>query len=89
MQKRGFMGLNLDPEVLLQLKSDLIDRVEDRITAVIVNALPEHALGDLNAALNSGGDDAFMAFLARHLPDYELLVAVALKQFQVDYLNGR
>ncbi len=79
---------NLDGEVITQIKSDLLGRVENRINAVIVNNLEETELEEFNKMLDSNkSDEEVQAFCNKNIPDLAQLIATELIVFRQTYLS--
>ena len=53
---------NIDSEVLEQIKNDLLDRVEDRINATILEKMPPEKLEQFNVVLDSKNTDDIQSF---------------------------
>lgn len=79
---------DLEPEVMAQIKSDLIARVEDRINAVIINNMPEDKLEEFNKMLEGEvKDEDMQAFCSNNIPDLAELIASELILFKQTYLS--
>lgn len=76
-----------DPEVLEQIKLDLLDRVEDRINAMIMENLPTDKLDEFEKKLDSGSDEEIKAFVTKNIPDIKDRVAFELVSFKSMYLS--
>ena len=83
--EKGMTGL--DPEVLAQVKHDLLDRVEDRINALIVEKLPPESLEDFERLLDGGDEKEIQAFCQTQIPDLDQKIAAELLAFRQTYLN--
>jgi len=79
---------NLDSEVLDQIKSDLTDRVEDRINAVILAHLPPEKLEDFNDLLNSDDAEKIQSFCQANIQNLDDVIAGELLDFRSSYLNS-
>lgn len=84
-EKREFEGL--EPDVITQIKSDLLSRAEDRINAVIVNNIPENQISEFEKLTESGTDKDIQAFTEKAIPDLAQLVASELIVFRQTYLG--
>jgi len=81
-------GLNsLDDEVLKQLKNDLSSRLEDRINAAILSALPPRKIEDFEKILEQGSADEIQSFCSKNILDLDQLVASELMNFRQTYLT--
>ena len=83
-EKREFEGL--EPAVILQIKSDILSRVEDRINATIVNNIPEDKIADFEKLTENGTDEEIQAFCNATIPDLAELIASELILFRQTYL---
>lgn len=83
-------GLNvLEDEVVAQLKADLVDRLENRVNAVILNALPKDLMGDFEKLLDSeAGDGAVQEFCSKHISGLDELIAAELVAFRRTYIGA-
>jgi len=77
----------LDSAVLAQIKADLVDRLEDRINARILERMPADQLGEFEQMLDHADGPALQQFVASHIPDLQDLVATELLGFRTTYLN--
>lgn len=76
-------------DVLVQMKSDLLSRVEDRVNAEMIEALPSDRAEAFEVLLNadaSSGDDV-AAFLKENVSNFDEVLANALMGFRHTYLN--
>lgn len=79
---------DLEKEVVDQIKSDLLSRVEDRVNAVIVSNLSEDKLEEFNKLLDNNVSDLEMQkFCANNIPDLPQLIASELIIFKQTYLS--
>lgn len=80
---------NTDAEILEQITSDLTDRVEDRINAIILEHLPPEQLEAFEALLDQEStDEEIQEFCRAHIPDLENVLAAELLTFRSTYLNS-
>src|SRR3990167_3870095 len=78
----------LEPEVLAQMKSDLKERVEDKINAVIVEKLPKELLADFEKLLSEDASEKeTQKFCQENIPNLDSVLASALLDFRNIYLN--
>ncbi len=84
--EKGLEGL--DPEVLDEVRTDLLSRVEDRINASLLANLPPDKLPEFNALLDEGDAEKIQAFTSSSIPNVNEVVAEALMGFRATYLNG-
>lgn len=78
---------NVDPEVLKQIRSDLMERVGDRINATILENMPPEKLNDFNELLDQGDDEAVQEFCQQSIPGIKEIIAQELIDFRSTYLN--
>ncbi len=78
---------NLDKEVIDQMKTDLMERLEDRINAAILSKMPEDKLDEFNKLLDSGTDDELQDFIKANISDLENVIATELINFQKLYIS--
>jgi len=76
-----------DPEVLLQIKSDLTGRLEDRIDAMVINSMNESDLPLFEKVLESGNKEEIEKFTTEHIPDLTERIANELLNFRNIYLG--
>lgn len=79
---------DLEKEVIEQIKSDLMDQVENRINAVIISNLSEDKLEEFNKKIddNLSGEE-MQAFFSESIPDLSQLIATELIVFRQTYLS--
>ena len=85
VEQKGFN--EKDPEILKQIKLDLLDRVEDRINAMIMENLPADQLEAFEEKLDTGTDEEIQTFVKHHIPDLKDRVAFELVSFKSMYLS--
>ncbi len=78
---------NKDPEVLAQIKSDLSDRFETRINAMIVSHLSEDQLPSFDKILDTDNEEEINKFLMAHIPNVEELMLREMQEFKSLYFN--
>jgi hypothetical protein len=82
-------GLNdLESGVIDQLKQDLLDRVEDRINAVILSHIPPQKLEYFEKMLDSADEDEIQSFCRRNILDLDQYIAKELVDFKAAYLSA-
>ena len=79
---------NLDVSVMDQIKSDLLDRVEDRINAATLEHMPPERLEEFNQILESEDMEKIQAFCQLSIPDFDNVIAKELMNFRNTYLNS-
>jgi hypothetical protein len=82
------LPLDLEKEVIDQIKSDLLSQVEDRINAVIINNLSPEKLEEFNTMLDGDvKDEEMQKFCSENIPDLSQLIATELIVFRQTYLS--
>ncbi len=76
-----------DPDVVAQIKADLMDRVEDRINAMIVRELKEEELGAFEKLLDGSPIEDINAFVKQHISNLDEKIAQELVEFRATYLS--
>ena len=76
-----------DPDVIAQMKTDLVDRVENRINAMILVNMNSEKLTDFEKILESGSEEQIQEFVKREIPDIDEKVAAELLTFKNIYLG--
>lgn len=78
----------LEPEVIAEIKSDLLSRVEDRINGVIVNNLSSEKIEEFTHLLDGEADTKEMQeFCLNNIPNLAQLIASELIVFRNSYLS--
>ncbi|MBI2476676.1 hypothetical protein HYV72_00725 [Candidatus Uhrbacteria bacterium] len=88
LMEKGVLG-SMEQEVEDELKADLVARVEDRVNAEMLAALPKEQATELEKLLEksgSSGEDVHL-FLREHIPAFDEVLANALMSFRNTYLN--
>ncbi len=77
---------DLEPEILEQVKADLLGRIEDRIKAAIVSNIPEDLLPEFEKIAESGTDEEVQSFCEKTIPNLPQIIASELVVFKQSYL---
>lgn len=78
----------LEPEVITEIKSDLLSRVEDRINGVIINNLSSEKIEEFTNLLDSEAETKEMQdFCLKNIPNLSQLIASELIVFRNSYLS--
>lgn len=85
IEEKGFN--TKDPEVVAQIKSDLLSRVEDRINAMIMANMPESALVEFEGLLDAKDEKVTEAFIREQILDIDEKVASTLLAFRTMYVG--
>lgn len=78
---------DVDPEVVDQLKADLVNRLEDRLNMVILKNMPEEKISEFEVLLNNGSEVALQEFCQTNIPDLQNVLATELMAFRKTYLG--
>ena len=73
-----------DVEVLDQIKSDLMTRLEDRINAMIINNIGEE---HLDAIVDSKNEEKMALFIKANISDFDEKLAQEMISFRLMYLK--
>lgn len=76
-----------DVEVLDQIKSDLMTRLEDRINAMIINNIGEEHLADFDAIVDSKNEEKMALFIKANISDFDEKLAQEMISFRLMYLK--
>jgi ATP phosphoribosyltransferase len=79
---------SLEKEVIDQIKSDLLTRVEARMNAVLISNMPPDKLEEFNKLLdNNATDEEVQKFCGDSIPDLQQIMASELMVFKQKYLS--
>lgn len=78
---------DLGPEVISQMKSDLLSRVEDKINAALISHMNTDQMKQFDVLLEANNDSEVQQFLKDAIPDLETVIATALISFRSTYLG--
>lgn len=79
---------DLEKEVIDQIKTDLLSRIEDRVNAVIISNLSEEKLEEFTKLLDSNiSDEEMQKFCSENIPNLTQLIATELIVFKQTYLS--
>lgn len=76
-----------DPEVLAQIKADLMTRIGDRIDAMIMSNIPPEKMGEFGEVLNSDDEAKITTYIREQIPDIEEKTAGVLLSFRTTYIS--
>ena len=79
---------NLEYEVMEQIKSDLTERIEDRINVTILENIPKEKLEEFNAVLDNANSEEIQAFCQNNIANMDEVIAKSLLDFRNTYLNA-
>lgn len=78
---------DVEEEVIVQIKKDLTDRVEEIINAAILAAMPAGRLEDFDKLLHTGTGQEIAAFCETNVPNLQEIVTEELRAFRETYLG--
>jgi hypothetical protein len=85
IQDKGFN--EQDPDVITQMRLDLVDRVENRINAMILSNIKPEKIDDFKKVLDDGSEEKIQEFVKNDVPDIDEKVAAELLTFKNIYLG--
>ena len=85
--EKGISGLS--PEVMDQLRSDLVERAENIINAEILANIPKDDLAEFEKKLDEGNDSETQAFCNKHIKNMDEVVANGLIKLKNLYLGDK
>lgn len=83
---KGF-GDNVDEEIRLQLRQDLLNELSDRLNRAIVESLSPEQVVKLEHILDTNQIDKIQDFLYKEGINVQVLVARVMSEFQASYLD--
>jgi hypothetical protein len=85
VKEKGFN--ETDPDVIAQIKSDLVSRMEDRINAMIIRELGEEKLGEFQKLLETGKTEEVQEYVKKNVSEMDEKIAKELLAFRTIYLS--
>lgn len=76
-----------EPEVMEQIKNDLLERIENHINASILRVMPIDQQEAFERVLEEGDFEKIKNFCEEHIPALESLVASTMENFAKIYLS--
>lgn len=76
-----------DPDVVAQMRLDLLDRVENRINAMILSNIKTENIESFKKVLDEGSEEQIQEFVKKDVPDIDEKVAMELLTFKNIYLG--
>ncbi|MFA4826684.1 MAG: DUF5663 domain-containing protein [Candidatus Shapirobacteria bacterium] len=76
----------MDAEIRQQMKKDLVDRLEDRINATILEKMPPEKLEEFEKLVDAPSQEEMTKFCAENIPDLDQMIAAELVSFRTTYL---
>jgi hypothetical protein len=83
--EKDFQGV--DAEVMEQIKQDVYDRLEKRVDAFIMSALPPEKLEEFDKLLEVATEKQIQDFCVANIPNLDEEVAKQLLEFRQMYLG--
>ena len=85
VQEKGFD--HKDPEVVTQIKADLLESVGDSINAMIMEHMPEQKMREFEAILDTKDEAKITTYIREQIPDIDEKTAGVLLAFKNTYLS--
>lgn len=85
IEEKGLV--HLEPEVLAEVREDLMTRVNERLNAEMVAALPEGKVDELNVLIDKDDEGAIRDFFMTNVPNVQDVFARTLMDFRSAYLG--
>lgn len=81
-------GIRVEEDsILAQVKEDLLERVEDRINATILQHMPADKLQEFNELLEFAREEEIQEYCQKNIPNLDEIVARELLDLRDTYLN--
>lgn len=81
-------GIRVEEDsILAQVKKDLLERVEDRINATILQHMPADKLQEFNELLEFAREEEIQEYCQKNIPNLDEIVARELLDLRDTYLN--
>jgi len=88
LEEKGVKKMNLEEEVVFQMRDDLVSRLEDRINAVIITSLNPQQAETFEKMIDEEKPIAeIQQFIAQQIPNLEELITQELLFFRETYLK--
>lgn len=78
---------NLDQEIFDMLVSDVYDRLEERVNAVMLANIPGNKVEEFEQILSSGNKEAIADYTVKNIPHLQKILTESLLEFQKTYLG--
>lgn len=85
IEEKGFSGMDSSAKDIM--RADLLERLENRINAVILASLPVEKVEDFEKVLDNGDDVAVQEFCRVAVPDLNEKIAAELLRFRTLYIS--
>lgn len=77
-----------DTDFLTRVRADLVDRLQRRLNAALIEHLPPERLEEFDAMLAANPEDPkIQEFCKQHIPDLDIVMADAMLDFRSSYLG--
>ncbi|HMN19735.1 MAG TPA: DUF5663 domain-containing protein [Candidatus Moranbacteria bacterium] len=81
-------GIRVEEDsILAQVRKDLLERVEDRINATILQHMPADKLQEFNELLEFAREEEIQEYCQKNIPNLDEIVARELLDLRDTYLN--
>jgi hypothetical protein len=85
LEEKGMEGV--DEDVRLQLRDDLLGRLDDQVNRSVINALPQEQLAKFEHLIDSDQLDQLQPFLEKNGVNMQAIVARVMADFRAMYLG--
>lgn len=75
-----------DPEVIAQIKADLLESIGDQMDAMIIANMPENKLPEFEKILDTKDQEKIRTYIREQISDIDEKTAVVLLTFKNSYL---
>lgn len=73
--------------MLAQIKSDLMDRINDRVDAMIIANIKPEKLSEFNDVLDTKDETKITTYIREQIPDIDEKTAAVLLSFRTTYTS--
>src|SRR4051812_20460426 len=78
---------NLDPAVLVEMKKDLVTRLNEYINLAVLSSVAPEYYTELDKIILTNNQVKIQEFLQANVPNFQDVIAQALLKFRVTYLG--
>lgn len=75
-----------DPEIIAQIKDDLLRSIEGHINAMVISNIPEDSLAEFEKILDTNDQEKITSYIHTKIPDINEKTATVLLSFKNSYL---
>lgn len=76
-----------DPEVLAQIKADILVRIGNRIDAMIMSNIQPENMSEFKKVLETGDEETIIRYIREQIPDIDEKTAGVLLSFRTAYIS--